>query len=646
MLFIAFLILFPFLTAAVLTATKNNTFRKVVVSVSGGMIIVAAIAFAVRYFGDEYAEGTQFLHDSLFTQMINYVMIGIEVFLMLVVVSMSIKHKKYHAAILSVIGTVAMMWLELSGRAAESGYNVYCDKLTVIMTLIIAVVGSFICIYAVGYMHDYHNHHKEYQDRRTFFFPMLFVFLGAMIGLVTSANLIWIYFYWEITSISSFLLIGYTKTEEATNNSFRALWMNLLGGLGFAGAIIYASIVLDTSNLQVLVSHDKAAVLIPVILLAFAAMTKSALLPFSKWLLGAMVAPTPTSALLHSATMVKAGVYLLIRLAPVMSETLAGNMVALVGGFTFLIASMLAITVSDGKKVLAYSTISNLGLIAACAGVGTTETVWAAVLLVMFHAVSKSMLFQTVGSIENATGSRDIEDMHGLVMSAPFFSFIMIVGIAGMFLAPFGMLISKWAALKAFIDADNIILILFIAFGSATTMLYWTKWLTKILVCKAHSHQVQHNTPVYVWVSLIAHAIMMICLCVSLPLLSIYAVEPLLLQIYNIAQVQVLAPEDLVIMVIMLIMIFIIPVMARVFTSRIKTRPNIEYMSGVNQGDDRHFEDSFGNSKNMYLSAWYLEDYFGEKKIWKPAAAVAVVLLVAFIGIAFGTVFGNIGGVL
>ena len=203
MLFIAFLILFPFLTAAVLTATKNNTFRKVIVSVSGGMIIVAAIAFAVMYFGDEYAEGTQFLHDSLFTQMINYVMIGIEVFLMLVVVSMSIKHRKFHAAILSVIGTVAMMWLELSGKAAESGYNVYCDKLTVIMMLIIAVVGSFICIYAVGYMHDYHDHHKEYQDRRTFFFPMLFVFLGAMIGLVTSANLIWIYFYWEITSISS-----------------------------------------------------------------------------------------------------------------------------------------------------------------------------------------------------------------------------------------------------------------------------------------------------------------------------------------------------------------------------------------------------------------------------------------------------------
>lgn len=109
---------------------------------------------------------------------------------------------------------------------------------------------------------------------------------------------------------------------------------------------------------------------------------------------------------------------------------------------------MLAITVSDGKAVLAYSTISNLGLIAACAGVGRQETVWAAVLLLIFHAVSKSLLFQTVGAIENATGSRDIESMHGLIARHPRLALTLSIGIAGMFLAPFGMLISKWAALK------------------------------------------------------------------------------------------------------------------------------------------------------------------------------------------------------
>lgn len=641
--FIAFLILFSFIAAAVLTFTKNNTVRKSVVYTGSGIVIITAVIFAISYFAGSGGKPTGYLWESTMIHIIDYLMLAVELFLTVLIVVLSFKHKKYHAALLSVVGTGIMAWLELTGGAASTANHIYCDKLTVVMCLIIAIVGSLICIYAVGYMTDYHKHHTEFKDRRTFFFPMLFVFLGAMFGLVTSSNLIWIYFFWEITSVSSFLLIGYTRTKEAVNNSFRALWMNLLGGLGFALAIVYCALELDITTLQELVSVSPAAgMLIPVILLAFAALTKSAQLPFSKWLLGAMVAPTPTSALLHSATMVKAGVYLLLRLAPVLGGNLAGTMVSLIGGFTFLVASMLAITVSDGKKVLAYSTISNLGLITACAGVGTEETVWAGVLLLMFHAVSKSMMFQTVGAIENATGSRDIEDMHGLIMSMPMMGFIMVIGIAGMFLAPFGMLISKWAALKAFVDAGNIVLILFIAFGSATTMLYWTKWLAKILACKALSHRVEKKPSAGQWFSLFGHAFLMIMLCVLLPIISVQLVEPLLAQLFNVAHVSVLAPEDLVIMVIMLIMVFIIPLVARFILRRIKATPNIEYMAGINEGDNRHFRDSFGQSKNMYLSNWYMVDYFGANKIWKPSLIISVGVII----VCMGLVLTMSGGVL
>ena len=177
-----------------------------------------------------------------------------------------------------------------------------------------------------------------------------------------------------------------------------------------------------------------------------------------------MVAPTPSSALLHSATMVKAGVYMLVRLALAMNGNYVGEMVYLCGGFTFLVASCLAIAQSDGKKVLAYSTISNLGLIVDCSGAGYQETIWAALFLIIFHAVSKSMLFQCVGAIENTIGSRDIEDMEGLAVRYPKLAFILMVGIAGMFLAPFGMLISKWAALKAFVDAPSTLMVLYICF--------------------------------------------------------------------------------------------------------------------------------------------------------------------------------------
>jgi len=132
---------------------------------------------------------------------------------------------------------------------------------------------------------------------------------------------------------------------------------------------------------------DKAIVLLPVVLISFAGLTKSAQLPFSSWLVGAMVAPTPVSALLHSSTMVKAGVYVMIRFAPLLQGSFAGLALSLVGGSTFLIASAIAISQSNAKKVLAYSTIATLGLVTACAGVGTFEAVWAAVFLLIFHAV-------------------------------------------------------------------------------------------------------------------------------------------------------------------------------------------------------------------------------------------------------------------
>lgn len=636
--FIAFLILFPFLTAAVLTMTKNNTVRKGVVYTGSTVIIAASLAFAVMYFTGALGTSAEYLGASRLVHIINYVMLAAELFLTVLIVFLSFKHKKYHAALLSVAGTAIIAWLELSGMAESEAAHIYIDRLSVVMCLIIGIIGSLICIYAAGYMTDYHEHHKEFKDRRTFFFPMLYVFLGAMFGLVTSSNLNWIYFFWEITSVSSFLLIGYTRTKEAIDNSFRALWINLLGGLGFAAAIVFCALKLNTTTLQELTSLNLVtAALIPTILLSFAALTKSAQLPFSKWLLGAMVAPTPTSALLHSATMVKAGVYLLLRLSPMLTGNNAGMMVALIGGFTFLVASMLAITVSDGKKVLAYSTISNLGLITACAGVGTEETVWAAVLLVMFHAISKSMMFQAVGAIENATGSRDIEDMHGLIVSAPMLGFVMIVGIAGMFLAPFGMLISKWAALKAFIDAGNIALVLFLAFGSATTMLYWTKWLAKILACKALTHKVEKKTSLNQWVSLITHTVGMILLCVLLPLISIQLVEPLIAQVFKVANVSVLTPSDLVIMVVMLAMVFIVPVISRFIMLRIKATPNIEYMAGINEGDNRHFRDSFERSRNMYLSNWYMTDMFGEKKIWAGSIILASAVIVVFMGLVITT---------
>lgn len=646
---ITFMIGFPFLSALALAIFKNNTVRKAITYLSSAALIMNAVVFALTYFTNYNNEIVEHANAIRLSEGImefsEYGIIGVECFLVVLITVLSFKYKKYYAALLSIAQTAFIFWYEFSGTMPSvTGDYLYVDQLTVIMVLIVAIVGTLITVYACGYMSDYHHHHTEVKDRRNYFFALMYVFIGAMFGLVLSNNIIWMYFFWEITSVCSFLLIGYTKTKEAIDNCFKALWMNLLGGCGFAVGIVLIGVKTGISDIQTLMATGNGAELvIPVICLAFAALTKSAQLPFSKWLLGAMVAPTPSSALLHSATMVKAGVYLLIRLAPLMSGQISGYMVGLVGGLTFLAMSMLAITASDGKRVLAYSTLSNLGLITACAGIGTHETIWAAVFLVIFHAVSKALLFQTVGSIEHQTGSREIETMHGLVRRYPALTWMLVIGIFGMFLAPFGMLISKWAALKAFVDTGlhsggnvilsivSTILVLCICFGSATTLLYWAKWLATVLASnpadRKHKNTLSNNQ----WVSLIAHSVMMIAIVFLFPFISSKIVVP-----YVGTGAQAISKENIYFTIIMIVFIFVIPTLTYFLIARNRPFPKADrYFNGAGCGDQVGFVDSFGHEKKEFLTNWYMEDIFGEDKMYKPSVYTSIGVILVSIVLAF-----------
>lgn len=625
------LICLPFLMALLPAVIKNDKVRGFVVYCCGLIVAVLALGTALTWYA---AGGKTITFDLPYTEIFDKVILVGDFVLMFLIIYLSVKHHKTIISLLSVIQTWLVAWTEFFGPEVEHAHHIRIDWLTFIMILIIGIIGVAIGIYAVGYMRGYHVHHKEFTDRRSFFLSMIFVFYGAMFGLVCSMNIIWMYFFWEITSVCSFLLIGYTRTEEAVNNSFRALWMNLLGGLGIAIAIAYAVYVEGTVNLYEIIDLGKdAGLLIPIAMLAFAALTKSAQFPFAGWLLGAMVAPTPSSALLHSATMVKAGVYLLIRLAVAMTGNTVGQMVYICGGLTFFVASCLAIAQSDGKKVLAYSTVSNLGLIVACAGAGYQETIWAAVFLVIFHAVSKSMLFQCVGAIENTTGSRDIEDMEGLAVRYPKLAFILMVGIAGMFLAPFGMLISKWAALKAFVDANSTIMVLFIVFGSATTMFYWTKWFAKIL--GIHQGKGEDVTQPNEYVSMYFHAVLLILLCVGFPVVSSYVIEPLMMEMYG-ASSPVISEGNIAIMVIMICAVFVVPSVNYLLTRKRKDKTVMVYMGGANIGDNKNFIDAQGEAKELQVSNWYMTNWFHERKLFRPAVAAAALIVVVYLCVIVG----------
>ena len=624
------LIGWPALAAVVIPLLKNRRARGAAVyAAAAGMM-----ALALALLGAWMADGKQTIvlaPESVYTEYIDLAMLAGEFLLMGLIVALSIRHRKYPVILLSAGQTLLVVWSEIF-HPVQKSTHLRVDGLAMLLCIIAAFVGGFICIYAVGYMKAYHEHHKEYKDRSGFFFSMLFLFLAAMFGLVLSENLVWMYFFWEVTSVVSFLLIGYTRTEEAVNNSFRALWMNLLGGFGFAAAIVYMAWNYGVVQLAEVIAIAPA---IPVALLAFAALTKSAQLPFSSWLLGAMVAPTPSSALLHSATMVKAGVYLLIRLAPALAGSTAGAMVSFLGGFTFLAASMMAIAQNDGKKVLAFSTVSNLGLIVACAGIGEEETVWAAVLLMIFHSVAKSMLFQAVGSIENALGTRDIEAMHGLLLRLPRLTYVMGIGIAGMYLAPFGMLIYKWVALRSFVDSNNYLLVIFLAYGSGTTMFYWTKWLSKLVSLHHTREPVTDRTHRDQYLSMFVHAAATLGLCLLFPLVSDRVVDPIVRTLLGSAHA-VLSMNVLTTMVIMVVSVLFVPTLMFVLTRSTHRDYVPIYMGGANEGDNTYFVNSYGEPEHLYLSNWYMRFEFGMRRLMRPAVIVSAGVLAVMLCVIIG----------
>ena len=637
---ITFLIIFPMIIAFILLAAKSDKARDMIVYVATAVIAAGSIVTAFQFFR---SSGEFFSFDG---EIVGYAMMVIEAGLAVYIIITGIKHKKYLASLLAIVQTPLMIWFELKhGHGIEVQYNMYIDKLSVIMVLIIGIIGSLICVYATGYMKDFQHHHAGEKDRRPWFFFVMFLFLGAMVGLVTSNNMIWMYFFWEITSLSSFWLIGYTRTEEAINNSFRALIMNLLGGLGFVVGIIILGIVFQTIELSTMLVYGTIygdLVAIPAAFFAFAGITKAAQMPFNSWLLGAMVAPTPTSALLHSSTMVKAGVFMIIKLAPVLGiSNFAGIMVMMVGGITFLFASCAAISQNNAKRVLAYSTIANLGLIVACGGVGTAEAVWAGIMLIIFHAITKSLLFLCVGTAEHHIGSRMIEDMDGLFVRMPRLAMCMIIGIAGMFLAPFGMLISKWATMTSFVDSGNFLLVGIICFGSAVTAFYWVKWLGKLSAVVANEPSIEHDvwrSEIFVHITL---TVLTVIVCLSFPLISTYALVPYLEGAFGGAAAGILSSSNMLIMVIMLAVLVLL---AAMFFGKSKKEQVPIYLAGVNTGDNRTYYGSMQKEVEFSLRNWHMESIFGEHKMNVIGDVLATAMLVIGIGYVIATLVSLIGG--
>lgn len=305
------------------------------------------------------------------------------------------------------------------------------DALSLMFGLLISGIGTLVFIYSYYYLGEKNSLPKLYS--------LLMLFMAAMLGIALSNNLLILLVFWELTSISSFLLVAYWQRYDAAQRGSRmALTITGLGGLCMLGGFVLLGQVAGTYQIDSLFAQREliqaSPYFLPILLLILmGAFTKSAQFPFHFWLPNAMAAPTPVSAYLHSATMVKAGIFLLLRLSPILvGASLYHNIVTLVGLFTLCIGAFFAIFKEDLKGLLAYSTISHLGLIMCLIGVGSPLAIAAAIFHILNHATFKAALFMIAGIIDHETGTRDLRKLSGAWQFLPVTGTLTMIACAAM----------------------------------------------------------------------------------------------------------------------------------------------------------------------------------------------------------------------
>ena len=398
---------------------------------------------------------------------------------------------KYKDRLISVFAVLQLLLfiLFLQFSPTNISNDIFVDKISYVMLLVINIVGGIIILYSLKYIQS-----EDVKDcKKNLFISILFFFLGVMNLTVTTNNIEIFFLGFELTTLCSYILIRYRGDDLAWSNAKRALWMNQIGGVAILFSLIASAYYYDTIYFDRLLEVVDDAFLIPISLLIIAAFVKSASIPFDKWLLGAMVAPTPVSAILHSATMVKIAPYLILKLAPAFSPWLS-MAVVLFGSFIFLSGSLLALSRDYFKEILGYSTIALLGFMMAMAAINTQESINIALIVIVFHAISKALLFLQAGILEKVYHLKYLQDINYLSSYSKFIVFCIIIGFASLTLPPFGVFIGKFESIRllASLIENNIlylISLIFVLMGSVILTLLYFKVITKLIPQDKKEHE-------------------------------------------------------------------------------------------------------------------------------------------------------------
>lgn len=615
---------FPVIIALILLVTKGDKARNGVMAFASIVMIAASVAAVVLYF----PSGEKFFRFQF--GFVNYVVIGLAAVLAIYLIYEGLRHKRYAAPLFAFVQVAVLVVFELArGSGIKVEHNLYVDRFSMILMIFISIMGGLICCYGTRYMEKFHQKYPELKDRRNVFFAAIFFGIAAMMGLVIFNNLLWIYLVWEIIAATSFFLLGYAGTAGAVKTAFHYITWNLLGGMALTAGILILGEVFGTLELNVVMKIGSLygdMVAIPAIFFVLAGLILVMQIPFSGWLVRGEDFTSPAVAVISCMTGANAGAFLILKLAPVLGlENFAGIMTMMVGGITFLVASLAAVLRSEAAKMVSYSTMASLGLVVACGGIGSAEAVSAGILLLLFHGTAKALMLACAGTAaldHDNYGGRQSLTIRELFAGHPKLAACMLAGTGTLFLADFELLIMNRDALSEFAESGNVLLFAAICFGAGAAMFCFAKCMGQLVLTAAGSDgdETRLHRPVKLMVAL------NVFFCIVFPLIAMFGVMPYLETAFG----GVSAAGSLTDSLMGLIVIVFLVILCGVFYGG-KKKYTLPDVSGGLQDETCDIRNTFAMS-------------FTETKLVRIGGVLSAICIIISLGFMIGTLVRLLGG--